>query len=102
MNLIKKFTILSLIVLSFQSCLIISNLYQKSPKRRVKESDDQSINTKTLNPSGKFIDIKNGNAEIYFIDDIKPQGHIIIIDSLDQDSLFKMIIVKDSIVKNYN
>jgi hypothetical protein len=65
-----------------------------------KNNNDHLGNTKILITSGKFIDIKNSKAEIYFIDDIKPQGHIIIIDSLDQDSIVKMIIVNDSIVKN--
>ena len=100
MNLIKKFITLSFILILLQSCLIVSNLYQGSTKSLTKNNNDHLGNTKILIPSGKFIDIKNSKAEIYFIDDIKPQGHIIIIDSLDQDSIVKMIIVNDSIVKN--
>jgi hypothetical protein len=67
-----------------------------------KEFGHKSNITKKLNPSGEFVDLKNRKSEIYFIDEIKPKGHLVIIDSLATDSLVKMIIIKDTIVKNYN
>ncbi|MFQ3351010.1 MAG: hypothetical protein ACI914_000248 [Candidatus Marivariicella framensis] len=102
MNSIKIFFTSGLILILFQSCLIVNNFYETPSKTLTKEFGHKSNITKKLNPSGEFVDLKNRKSEIYFIDEIKPKGHLVIIDSLATDSLVKMIIIKDTIVKNYN
>jgi len=95
------FLILTLI--SFQSCMMINHFHENpSIKNSTKELDENPNGTKILYGSGKFVDLKNGKSEIFFIDNIKPKGHLVIIDSLAQDSLVKMIIVNDTIIKNYH
>jgi len=80
------------------------NHFHENPsiKNSTKELDENPNGTKILYGSGKFVDLKNGKSEIFFIDNIKPKGHLVIIDSLAQDSLVKMIIVNDTIIKNYH
>ena len=102
MKSIKKFFTSGVILILFQSCLIVNYFYETPSKTSTKEFGHKSNITKKLIPSGEFVDLKNRKSEIYFIDEIKPEGNLIIIDSLATDSLVKMIIIKDTIVKNYN
>ena len=102
MNTFKNLFYLIFLLILFKSCRIIN----KPDVINFMKNQDKLINknsskVKRLLRSGKFVDLENGRSEIFFTDNIKPKGYLSIVDSLAQDSLVKMIIKNDSIVKNY-
>ena len=91
----NKIVSISFILVLFQSCFLV-NRFVKNPSNKLNED---SIGIKTYNPTEEFVDLKSGKSEVYFIDELKPEGHIIVIDSLIQDSLIKILIISDTITK---
>ena len=105
METFRKSFFLTPTLILFQSCIVVehtvNHFHEKSSvKNSIKELDKNFNETKRFYGSGEFVDLKNGKSEIFFMDNIKPKGHLVIIDSLAQDSLVKMIIVNDTIIKN--
>lgn len=101
MKIFKTLFYLSFLIILIKSCRIINNPNKTSHnKKNDKLINKTSEETKKIYSSGKFVDIKKRRSEIFFIDDIKPKGHLVLIDSISQDSLVKMIIVNDTIIKN--
>ena len=92
----NKIVSISFILIFFQSCFLL-NRFVKNPSNKLNED---SSGIKIYNPSEEFVDLKSRKSEVYFIDELKPEGHIIVIDSLTQDSLIKILIVSDTIIKN--
>jgi len=87
----------AIFLIFFQSCLIVNNFY-KTPSKNTNEENKK--NDKILRGSGKFVELNNRKQEVYFSDDITPKGFLVIADSLAKDSLKRIIIVNDTIIKN--
>ena len=87
----------AIFLIFFQSCLIVNNFF-KTPSKNANEENKK--NDKILRGSGKFVELNNRKQEIYFSDEITPKGFLVIADSLAKDSLKRIIIANDSIIKN--
>ncbi|MBN09361.1 MAG: hypothetical protein CMC79_03190 [Flavobacteriaceae bacterium] len=86
-----------------QSCIIINHNYKKPKDKNLINKETKT--TKRFLRSGEIFDLKNGKSELFFDEDIKPEGYLMYIDSIStsNDSVkskrVKVIVIKDSINK---